>query len=453
MTAVSAPEQIMTARRQEEKAVTVVGAGPAGLACAIALARSGRRVVVREWHASVGHRFHDDFQGLENWSSDQDVLDEMQAAGIAPTFDHVAVSRGMLFDSSGRAYQAWSARPLYCLVHRGAASGTLDHALLDQAIALGVVVRFADRVETIEGPAVLAGGPRIADAIAVGYVFDTNMPDGDWLVLDNRLARLGYAYLLVHGGRGTVATCMFTGFKKQEDHLKETVAFFAERAGLVMRNPRSFGGFANFRLPRTANQGGHLVIGEQAGFQDALAGFGMRYALRSGLLAARILEGADYTALWRRELLPFLRAATVNRFLFNVLGEPGRRLALRRLGRGDAGMILRRFYGPSLVSRIVFSRGFSIARRFAIAVATTSTVIVSGAPARPRWPRRLDRADLDTRWRLRTVLKLVIADDGSRSECRERRTRTPGRDPRTNSASSPRLRAANERCRAGPIQP
>ena len=109
-----------------------------------------------------------------------------------------------------------------------------------------------------------------------------------------------------------------------------------------MRNPRPFGGFANFRLPRTANQGGHLVIGEQAGFQDALAGFGMRYALRSGLLAARsIIEGTDYTELWRRELLPLLRAGTVNRFVFNMLGEPGSRLALRKLSQGDAGMTLR----------------------------------------------------------------------------------------------------------------
>ncbi len=351
----STPDDRMSARRRDDGAITIVGAGPAGLACAIALARSGRRVVVREWHAAVGHRFHGDFQGLENWSSSHDVLEELQAGGIVPTFEHVAVSQGTLFASRGETYQVRSAHPLYYLVRRGAEAGTLDHALLNQALAAGVVVRFTDRAEAIDGPAVLAGGPRIADAIAVGYVFDADMPDGDWLALSNRLAPLGYAYLLVHGGRGTVASCMFTDFKKQDEHVERTVSFFRDQVGLVMRDPRPFGGFANFRLPRTANQGGHLVIGEQAGFQDALAGFGMRYALRSGLLAARsIVEGADYTELWRRELLPLLRAGIANRLLFNAAGEPGSRLALRTLSRGDAGVTLRGFYRPSLSTRLLF---------------------------------------------------------------------------------------------------
>ena len=201
----------------------------------------------------------------------------------------------------------------------------------------------------------LAGGPRTADAIAVGYLFDTDMPDGNWLALDNWLAPLGYAYLLVHGGRGTVASCMFTAFKKQNEHLERTVAYFEQKAGLAMRNQRRFGGFANFRLPRTATQGGHPVVGEHAGFQDALAGFGMRYALRSGLLAARsVIDSTAYSSLWQRELLPLLRTGAVNRFLFNLVGEPGWQFAIRKLSRRDTRLVLTRFYQPSLWSRILF---------------------------------------------------------------------------------------------------
>ncbi len=345
----------ISARRREAEPVTVVGAGPAGLACAIALARAGRHVVVREWRADVGVRFHGDFQGLENWSDQRDVLEELAAAGIEASFEHHPILQGTVFDSRGRRYRVQSRHPLYYLVRRGAGAGCLDRDLLRQATDAGAEVMFGDRANEAQGTTVLAIGPRLADAIAVGYVFETDMPDGGSLALDNQLAPLGYAYLLIQHGRGTVASCMFTGFKRQAAYVEKTVAFFREHAGLEMRNARPFGGFANFRLLRTAIQGGHPVIGEQAGFQDALAGFGIRYAIRSGLLAARsILDGTDYTSLWRREILPLLRTGIVNRFVFNLVGEPGWRLALRRLSQGDTRLSLRRFYRPSTLSRILF---------------------------------------------------------------------------------------------------
>ena len=199
------------------------------------------------------------------------MLDELATAGIGATFEHHAVSRGTVYDARGTAYQVQSGQPLFYIVQRGAGEGSLDHALLCQAAAIGVDVRFEDRASGVQGTTVLAIGPRRADAIAVGYVLETSMPDGSWLVIDNRLAPFGYAYLLTHSGRGTLASCMFTGFKRQAEYVERTVAFFRERVGLEMGNPRPCGGFANFRLPRTALQGGHPVIGEQAGFQDALA--------------------------------------------------------------------------------------------------------------------------------------------------------------------------------------
>ena len=41
------------------------------------------------------------------------------------------------------------------------------------------------------------------------------MADGVWVILDDELAPQGYAYLLVMNRRGTVKSCMFSGFKRK----------------------------------------------------------------------------------------------------------------------------------------------------------------------------------------------------------------------------------------------
>ena len=334
--------------------ITIVGAGPSGLACAIVLARGGAKVVVRERKDGVGRRFHDDFQGLENWTREADILDELAEAGIAADFEHHGIDRGTVFDPAGHRHAVQGARrPLFYLVRRGPGAGTLDSALLAQARAAGAEIRFGDRVRNFDGPGVLAAGPREAGVIAAGHVFETEMADGAWLALGHAIAPGGYAYLLVQGGRGTVASCMFTRFRDQARHVAAAEAFFRSHAGLDMRNPRPFGGYGNMRLPRGAVQGGHPVIGEQAGFQDALAGFGMRYAIRSGVLAAQsLLDGGDYTARWRAELGPALKAGVANRWIFTAAGEPGMRFAIGRLARRDAGDLLRRAYDLTPLKRL-----------------------------------------------------------------------------------------------------
>ncbi len=334
--------------------IEIVGAGPAGLVCAIVLAKANRRVVVREWHQDVGHRFHGDFQGLENWSDAQNVLDELADAGVAADFDHRSVTEGIVFDSHAKAHRVHGSKPMFYLVRRGNAAGTLDRALLDQARTVGVEVRFNDRVKRTAGNMILAGGPRRANIITVGYVFDTTMADGAWLAFGAEIAPKGYAYLLVRQGRGTVASCMFSGFRDQAKYLAATVAYFERHAGLQMQRPRGFGGFGNVRLPRTAMQGGNPVIDEHAGFQDALAGFGLRYAMRSGRLAAQsVISGIDYTKAWRQALQPDLHGGVVNRFLLNQTGPRGIDYLVGKLGSTDTGDALGHAYRLSLPKRLL----------------------------------------------------------------------------------------------------
>lgn len=332
--------------------IRIAGAGPAGLASAITLARAGRRVVVHEAQREVGSRFQGDLQGLENWTTKQDVLAELDGLGLTTSFDALACRAGTAFDAWGRAYPVRSRVPLVYLVERGSGAGSLDAALLAQARGLGVEVRFNDRLAALPGRGVLAVGPKAADAIAVGYHFETAMTDGFWVICDDELAPKGYAYLLVMRGKGTVKSCMFSGFKQERAYVERTLAAFRRLAGLEMRNPRPHGGVGNFHLPASALAGTHPVAGEEAGFQDALFGFGMRHAIRSGVLAARsLLEGRDYDALWREALAPHVRTSIVNRALYGLLGNGGYRRLLRWQARGDARGFLHGHYRTSWLKR------------------------------------------------------------------------------------------------------
>ncbi len=343
-------------QRGADAPVEIAGAGPAGLAAAIMLARAGQRVLVHEAQCEVGHRFQRDLQGLENWSTEQDALEALRALGLTADFRAVPCARGTAYDAWERPYEIRSEAPLCYVVERGPGPESLDSSLLRQAQQLGIDVRFNSRMRP-EDAAIVATGPRAAHAISVGYHFDTDMQDGFWVICNDQLAPKGYAYLLTMQGRGTVKSCMFDDFRRQGIYVERTVFAFQKLAGLSMRNERPHGGAAHFAIPDSAGSDGQAHVGEQAGFQDGLWGFGLRVAIGSGALAARsIVTGESYESLWRRLLRPQLRASLVNRAAYARLGNLGyRALLLGRLAKSsDPRRMLNRLYEPSWLHRALF---------------------------------------------------------------------------------------------------
>lgn len=329
--------------------VEIVGAGPAGLAAALAVTRAGGQARVYEANADVGSRFHGDFQGLENWTTTDDVLQELTAIGIEPRFEHRAFHECRFFTADGRDYLCRAQLPLWYLVRRGPGPKSFDHALKEQALAAGVKILFNTPCHHLPAGGIVAHGPRRVDAVSTGYLFETDRADGAYAAVSDRLAPGGYAYLLVWGGRGTLAACQFADFHNSRKYAERSLTFFRDKLGLKMANPRPFGGFGNLYAGPAVRKGRLLYVGEAAGFQDALFGFGLRYALLSGHLAARAWlagEPESYDRLCRRRFARQQKLAAVNRYLYAGFGDRGYGRLLRTLqASADPRDWLRRFYG------------------------------------------------------------------------------------------------------------
>jgi len=171
--------------------IHVVGAGIAGLTAAITLAQAGRQVQVHEARSEPGGRFTGDLQGLENWSHPQDVLEWLEELRIATSFATHPCHSGQVFDVWGKCYPVHSDNALFYMIERGSGPRSLDTALLQQAQSLGVEVKFRDRQGYLSDLGILAAGPKAADALAAGYHFDTEMANGFWTILDDRIAPKG----------------------------------------------------------------------------------------------------------------------------------------------------------------------------------------------------------------------------------------------------------------------
>jgi len=234
----------------------------------------------------------------------------------------------------------------------------MDQGLRRQALALGVELALGDSCKKLPDGGIVANGPKRANVIAVGYLFETDAADGAYCSFSAKLAGQGYAYLLIRRGRGVIATCLFDDFHNENYYLAQTLEFFNSTVGFTMRHQRRFGGVGNFSVPDTARKGKLLYVGESVGFQDAFAGFGMRYALLSGHLAARALlagKPQSYDSLWRQRFGAQLRASVVNRYLYAKLGSSVRRVLAERIaGLSGVRSHLKRHYAMSLIKAMIY---------------------------------------------------------------------------------------------------
>ena len=233
----------------KEKAVNIVGAGPAGLTAAISLAKNGYDVSLFEQNNDVGLRFNGDFQGLENWSDEEDTLKILNRIGIKINFlcHPYSGNDGLFYGPKLQKTKVKTSRPLFYLIERGSDSNSLDRGLRKQAEDAGVNILWGRKLESVDSQTTIVGtGPKAADAIAKGMVFKTSLKNQFIGFINNKIAPKAYAYLLLNNGKATFATCMFEDFKNEKLYYDRALRVLNSVIDIDIVEPKEFGGFVNF---------------------------------------------------------------------------------------------------------------------------------------------------------------------------------------------------------------
>lgn len=331
--------------------VIVIGAGPAGLRTARALAADGRSVLVLEEHEQVGQPVHcTGLLGLE-------AFDELDL----PTPTIRTVLRSARFHGAGGRTVAVDAHGVAAAVVDRAA---FDRALATQAVDAGADLRCAHRVQQIEIDAdrvmVQASGPddrtvgvqgRVC-VLACGAQYRFNRQLGLGIPraylqtaqveapfasletveidLDRAIAPGGFAWVVPFSVDGVAMArvglmalndaasrfARYTAMLSKRFALPEQAAFDAPRLKVLPLGPvrRSYGDRV-------------LAVGDAAGLAKPTTGGGIYYSLLSGNIAAEVLADRlrddrlnreslrSYETQWRARLGPELRAGLAFRTL------------------------------------------------------------------------------------------------------------------------------------------
>jgi len=342
-----------------DRLIRIAGAGPSGLAAAIALARAGRNVEVHEAKRDVGTRFIGDLQIIEGASESEPVPDFLDRLGIERNFYFRAANWATFYDHRNKGRVIRSDKPYGWFIHRGAEEGTLDRGLLAQARAAGAKVMFNSRLSPDQAD-IVATGPASPDGLAkemtwrvggnVGRTLQSDAaesrtgesdlrkpitPELIDVYFNHKLAPGGYSYLFILDGIATFGCAIVADFKRIDSYFDHSLAAAKRLHNLeIPADARTGYSYMNFHLKQQSTSNGSRFVGEAAGFQDYLFGLGIRYALTSGSLAARsILEERDYDELWRQELGTKQETSLVNRFLYESGGNFGLSMFVRQASR------------------------------------------------------------------------------------------------------------------------
>ncbi|MEM5812508.1 MAG: NAD(P)-binding protein, partial [Candidatus Aenigmatarchaeota archaeon] len=274
--------------------VTILGGGISGLSCAINLGKAGIRNVVYEKEKAIGSKHDYHISAIRNYDLKKDAIEELRDFGVSlkPSNSVKKVYRL----SPNFCSVLYSEKPVFYLFKRGSARDSIESQLFSQLTKnTEVYLGFNGNLS----PDVIASGAKRADVFGFGYVFKgLNMENAVYIFYDNRYAPGGYVCVLPSGKEGFVLSVIFKKeyFKRAKSLLNSAILENRVLSGMTDGAERLnvFSCYSSLNSNRKKT----ICIGEAGGFQDASKGFGIRYAIISGCLAAKsIIEGKDFSRL------------------------------------------------------------------------------------------------------------------------------------------------------------
>ena len=363
--------------------VKILGGGIAGLTAAINLKRAGIDVEVHERKEFCGKATRD-FQFMENWIFAEDALVALKHFNIDIRF-YVKPWYSMEFISpSLKKCLKTSSEPVIYVLKRGPEDGSIDHSLQKQATAADIPIIFESKLAADDAD-IMATGKNNPTYIITGASFPFEHPDTVRVHFDDRLAYKMYTYMTVIDQVGQVVVInpaerndhearLDLGIQRFEEIFNDEVSTVAHR----------FAAPGSINFLRQARVENCCYVGEAAGFQDGLTGFGTMYAFRSGYHAAlSMIHNDDYDYRWQKDMLKPMEVSHTNRRLFERLSNEGYEnligmlnsknpLIVKLLGGDDLQHLLKKLYNYTLsplLRPIVFWRTLAPFYKFLLSLA------------------------------------------------------------------------------------
>ncbi len=334
----------------------IAGAGLAGLSTAIGLAQANQPVEVFEAAPDSGWGRKNTWDAVENWTTKTDFADLLDSWEINRNFEYWPVNHLEVYDPRGECHFITSPRPLLYLVKRGDQPGTLEHSLKEQALDCGATIHYNERRDRQNVAVWATGAQHRGQFLGVGLRFETSHPNTVKLLISVSHAPKAYAYLFVIEGQGILSVILTRNFANARAYLQRCLEFFRWLVPIKLDNVRLTSGFGGRRANFWQSGDMPLRVGEAAGFQDYLWGFGIRYALHSGYLAAQaIAHGSDYHRSIHTQIYPLIYTSLLNRAAYDHSGDRVYRLLIDRFSRSPQLIeLLRRRYRVKIPSHLLW---------------------------------------------------------------------------------------------------